>query len=400
MAERPPPPTDTSLQTLGRAGDRYHGFVNVPIFRGSTVTFRTVAEMRRAPFADPAEDAYAYGLLGTPNSRALERTVADLDRCHGAVALGSGLAACTIPLLAFLSAGDHLLMVDSCYGPTRFFCDRTLARLGVATTYYDPTLGADGLAALVRPETRVAFLESPGSLTFEMQDVPAIAAACRARGVTTMIDNTWATPLLFRPAEHGVDVTIHAATKYLGGHSDVLMGIVSCRDEATWRRVREMTDLLGPGVNPEDCFLVQRGIRSLGVRLRRHGASALEIARWLRGRPEVSDVLFPPLEGDPGHAIWRRDFDGAAGLLGLTLHPAPPGRLEAFLEGLALFSLGYSWGGFESLAVASEPWTWRSSPLRPALAARHPLVRLQVGLEDPRDLVADLAAGLDRYAGR
>jgi cystathionine beta-lyase len=396
MPDRPPPPSDTDLQSLGRAGDRYHGFVNVPIFRGSTVTFRTVAEMKAAPFADPAAEAYAYGLLGNPNTRALESTVAALDRCHGAVAVGSGLAACTIPLLAYLSAGDHLLMVDSCYGPTRFFCDKFLSRMGVATTFYDPGIGA-AIEGLFRPNTRVAFLETPGSLTFEMQDVPAIAAACRARGVVTMIDNTWATPMLFRPAEHGVDVTIHAATKYLSGHSDLLAGVVSCREESTWRRVREMTDLLGPGVNPEDCFLVQRGIRSLGVRLGRHGESALEIARWLRGRSEVSDVLFPPLEGDPGHSIWKRDFDGAAGLLGITLHPRGPGRLEAFLEGLELFRLGYSWGGFESLVVASEPWTWRTSPLRPTLAARHPLVRLQVGLEDPRDLVADLERGLARY---
>jgi cystathionine beta-lyase len=287
-------------------------------------------------------------------------------------------------------------MVDSCYGPTRFFCERVLSRMGVATTFYDPAVGA-GIAGLIRPETRVVFMESPGSLTFEMQDVPAIANACRERGVTTMIDNTWATPLLFRPARLGVDVTIHAATKYLGGHSDLLAGVISCRDDACWRKVREMTDLLGPGVNPEDCFLVQRGIRSLGVRLRQHGASALAIARWLRSRPEVSDVLFPPLEGDPGHAIWKRDFDGAAGLLGVTLHPRAAGRLEAFLEGLELFRLGYSWGGFESLVVASDPWTWRTSPLRPTLAARHPLVRIQVGLEDPKDLVADLEKGLARY---
>ncbi|MBI3453149.1 MAG: cystathionine beta-lyase, partial [Rhodospirillales bacterium] len=287
--------------------------------------------------------------------------------------------------------GDHALVVDSIYGPTRRVCDTLLARFGVEVTYYDPAVGA-GIAALIRPNTRLVFLETPGSLSFEMQDVPAIAAAARKAGAITVIDNTWATPLYFRPLAHGVDVSLVAATKYIGGHADLMMGILTAT-EAAFPKLRQAADDLGGCAGPDDCFLALRGLRTLGVRLARHFETGLILARWFQRRPEVARVLHPALPGDPGHDLWRRDFTGASGLFGIELKPVPRRALAAMLDGMKLFGMGYSWGGYESLLIPTDP-----RPLRTARpwAATGQLLRVHAGLESPDDLIADLDAGFNR----
>lgn len=393
--------TGTRLAHLARRPAAQHGFVNTPIHRGSTVLFPTLEALEGAMRVDTRRGPYVYGLMGNPNSRELETVLARLDGGAGAVVVESGLAAVSVPLLASLAAGDHLLMTDSCYGPTRHLCRAVLPRMGVETTFYDPRIGA-GIEALIRPNTRAAFLESPGSLTFEVQDVPAIARACRARGVTTMIDATWGTPLLFRPIEHGVDLVIHALTKYQSGNSDVLLGAIVARDEEGWARVKSCAEAHGHYAHPDDCATCLRGMRSLEVRLARHEASALEVARWLESRAEVARVLHPALASHPDHAIWKRDFSGASGLFGCVLRPDPRGRahLKAFLEALRLFGMGFSWGGFESLVVASDVRSSRLAPPFPDAASNDgALLRFQIGLEDPRDLIADLAQAFEK-AGR
>ena len=282
-------------------------------------------------------------------------------------------------------------MVDSAYAPTRQFCDRVLARFGVETTYYDPLIGA-GIEQLIRPNTKVIFLESPGSLTFEVQDVPAITGVARGRGVLTMLDNTWATPLYFKAFGHGIDVVVQAATKYIGGHSDLMMGIVTCTD-AFYEPLRKGMYDLGSYVSPDDCYQALRGLRTLSVRLERHQANALRLATWLRTRPEVARVLYPALPDDPGHALWRRDFLGASGLFGVVLRPCSDAAVAAMVEGLALFGMGFSWGGYESLIVPTHPERYRTAT---AWHAEGPCLRIHAGLEDPEDLIADLAAGFDR----
>jgi cystathionine beta-lyase len=389
----------TRLAHLGRRPFDHHGFVNTPVHRGSTVLFRTFDELEAAMRVDFRRGPYTYGLIGNPNARELESVLASLDGGAGAVVVESGLAAVALPLLATLSAGDHLLMTDSCYGPTRHLCTDVLARMGVETTFYDPRAGA-AIDAHFRPNTRLVFMESPGSLTFEVQDVPAIAAAARARGVSTAIDNTWATPLRFRPVGHGVDMVVHALTKYQSGNSDILLGGVVCRDEAHWARVKDAAVAHGHYAHPDDCMQCLRGMRSLEVRLDRHERSALEVARWLESRAEVARVLHPALASHPDHALWRRDFTGSTGLFGCVLRPFARGRdgLRDFLESLRYFGMGFSWGGFESLVVASDVRRSRSAGPwidDPALESA-PLLRLQIGLEDPRDLVADLAQAFDR----
>jgi cystathionine beta-lyase len=387
MSRPGPRKIETLLAHVGRDPAANEGVVNPPVYHASTIVYPTLAAYEAAektPF-----DGTRYGRRGTPTTFALEAAVAALEGGFRAIAVPSGLSAITTTLLAFLKAGDHLLMVDTVYQPTRRFCDAVLKGLGIETTYYDPL--AD-LAPLIRPNTRLIFLESPGSLTFEVQDVPAIAAVARARGIPTAIDNTWAAGLLFRPLEHGIDVSIQAATKYIVGHSDAMLGVIVC-NEATYLRVKRASAFLGVSVGPDDCYLGLRGLRTLAVRLPRHAETALKLARWLGARAEVAHVRHPALPDCPGHAFWRRDFSGGNGLLSFVLEPVDRDALAAMLDGLTLFALGASWGGYESLVIPFDP-----RPARTATAWRHdgPCLRLHCGLEDADDLIADLAQGLER----
>ena len=380
--------------TLAHAdGDPFsrHGAVNPPVYRASTILYPTVGEYEAA--RDPARrfDVVRYGQLGTPTTFALEQAVAAIEGGYRAMLLPSGLAAVTATLQALLSSGDHVLMVDTTYASTRRFCESTLSRFGVTTTYYDPLAGG-AIEKLFRPNTRVVFLESPGSITFEVQDVPAIAAAAHAAGLAVVMDNTWASPYFFAAFAQGVDVSIQAATKYFAGHSDVMMGTITTT-EPLYERVRSTVADLGHCVSGDDAYLVLRGLRTLGVRLERHQRNAVRVAEWLRTRPEVARVHYPALPDDPGYAIWKRDFTGASGLLGVSLAPAPKAAVDAMLDGLELFGKGVSFGGFESLAIPMDP-----APVRTATAwtSTRPYLRLHIGLEDPDDLIADLARGLDR----
>jgi cysteine-S-conjugate beta-lyase len=384
---------DTLLAHLGRNPEAQHGAVNPPVYHASTILAKDMADWqaRRDPASRFDGRTVRYGLHGTPTTFALEELLAKIEGGHRAMLMSSGLAAVTAPLQALLGAGDHCLMVDSVYGPARNFCGGILARCGVETTYYDPLIG-EGIARLMRPNTRVVYCESPGSLTFEVQDIPAIAAVAHRHGARVLMDNTWATPYLFRSFEHGVDVSIHAATKYIGGHSDVMLGAVICNEES-FMTVRAAAGEIGHCAGPDDVFFGLRGMRTLSVRLERHQKNALAVARWLQSRPEVSRVLYPALPEDPGHAIWKRDFLGASGLFGVVLKEAPREAVYAFIDALDLFGIGASWGGFESLIQPAYPERIRTAV---PWAAEGPLVRLHIGLEDPQDLIADLAQGLDR----
>jgi cysteine-S-conjugate beta-lyase len=386
MPERPLQ-DDTVITTAGRDPEANFGVVNPPIYRASTILYPSVEALE----GPRQRRGVYYGRAGVPTTFALEDAVAALEGAFGAVITSSGKTAVAQALMAFLEAGDHLLMVDSAYAPTRQLCDRVLARFGVEVTYYDPLIGA-GIEALFRDSTKVVFLESPGSLTFEVQDVPAITAVARARGAVTMIDNTWGTPLYFKPFEHGVDISIHAATKYIGGHSDLMLGVVTST-EAVHERLRNGMQDLGAYASPDDCYQALRGLRTMSVRLERHQANALKLAQWLRERPEVERVLCPALPGDPGHALWQRDFRGACGLFGMLLKPCPTRAWHAFVEGLELFGLGASWGGYESLILPNHPERYRTVT---EWDASFPSIRLHVGLEDPRDLIADLEQGFAR----
>ncbi len=378
---------DTVLVTAGRKPAENHGFVNPPIYHASTVLFDTVdAMLERRP-------KYVYGRRGTPTTEALETALTEIEGAAGTVLAPSGLAAISIALMSCLNAGDHLLVADSVYQPTRHFCDTVLIRLGIEVEYYDPLIGA-GIDALMRPNTGAVFTESPGSQTFEMQDIDAIAAAAHAAGAVVLMDNTWATALFYRPLDHGVDLSIQAGTKYISGHSDIMLGTVSA-NERTWKALTDTHGATGMCVGPDDIYLAQRGLRTLSVRLDRHMRSGLEIARWLETRPEVNRVLHPALPGDPGHKLWQRDFSGASGLFGVILEPAPLDAVKAMLDGLDLFGLGYSWGGYESLAIWADPRSYRTAT---RWEAPGPLLRFHIGLEDPADLIADLEAGFARLA--
>lgn len=380
---------DTRLAHAGREPFRQHGFVNTPIYRGSTVLFPTVAAL------EANDQDFTYGRLGTPTVRALEEAIAELEGGHRTLLAPSGLSAIVTALLAFVSTGDEILVSDSVYRPTRRFCDSVLKRLGIKTIYYDPLIGA-GIAKLITKKTCVVFTESPGSQTFEVQDVPAIAAAAHAAGAVVILDNTWATPLYFKPFEHGADVSIQAATKYIVGHADAMLGAITTT-EAVTKTVAKAHEELGVCPGPEDAYLGLRGLRSLGVRLERHQRSGLEIAEWLAARPEVARVLHPALPTDPGHAIWCRDFRGASGLFSIVLQPASHEALARMLNGLKLFGMGYSWGGFESLILPFDPSVYRTAT---KWKAEGPALRLHIGLEDVEDLKADLDAGLARLNAR
>jgi cystathionine beta-lyase len=378
------------------AGNHPHdhqGVVNPPIYRASTILFPSVQDLRER--YKHKFDAITYGRDGTQTYRALAEAFTALEGCDKAVVVPSGLAAVSNALLAVLNPGDHLLMVDTTYEPTRGVCDGFLAKIGVETTYYDPMIGA-GIAALIRPNTKAIYLESPGSLTFETQDIPAIVAAAKARNCLTLIDNTWATPLFFKPPKFGIDIGIYAATKYIGGHSDMMMGIITCRADLHHQIAKMAHGTLGQAVSADDCYQALRGLRTLHARLMQHQETALTLARWLQARPEVEQVLHPAFPATPGHEFWKRDFGGSSGLFGVVLKSCPPDRVDAMLNGMHLFGMGYSWGGYESLMVPAGLTTSRSAKPWHAVGRT---VRIHAGLEDPVDLIADLEDGLARLRG-
>ena len=374
----------TRLATAAREFNE-NGAVNPPVYHVSTVTFPDVDTLNRR------NQPYSYGRKGTPTSRAFETAVAELEGGFDCKAAPSGLAAITAALLAFLKSGDHLLMVDTVYWPVRHLCDTLLKGLGIETTYYDPLLGKS-VATLMRPNTRVVYCECPGSQTMEMQDVPATAAAAHAGGAIALVDNTWSAGHFFRAFEHGCDVSVQAATKYITGHSDVMLGTVVC-NEATWPQFKDTFETMGLFAGPDDMYQGLRGLRTLDVRLQRHMQSAIEVAQWLRARPEVETVLYPALSNTPGHDIWKRDFTGASGLFSVILKPTSQESVAAMLNGLELFSMGYSWGGFESLVVPFKPH--RSAT---KWNANGPALRFHIGMEHPEDLMRDLDAGFKRLA--
>jgi cystathionine beta-lyase len=384
----------TRAVRAGRDPARWLGAINTPVFRASTIAFRDVAELERAERGQRAPgEGPGYGLHGMPTVTDLQDAMAELEGGSAAFAVPSGLAATTLPLLALCRAGDHVLVTDSVYFPTRRFCTTTLARFGIEVEFYDPLIGG-AIASRLRDDTRVVFVESPGSLTFDVQDVPAIAAAAHARGAHVVADNTWATPLCFRALDHGADVAVHAVTKYIGGHSDLMLGVIVANDATRGAIHRQWTDL-GVTASSDDAYLALRGLRTLPTRLARHAASALAIARWLAARPEVAEVLYPALPGARGHALWQRDFTGATGLFGVVLRPVDKARVDAFLDALRIFALGWSWGGFESLAIPVR--NARARMLAPFDVAG-PMLRLSIGLEDPDDLIADLERGFAALA--
>jgi cystathionine beta-lyase len=378
---------DTLLARTGRDPARYQGMVNTPVFRTSTVIFPD-----RATYEARGDDykKVRYGRNGTPTTFAFEEAVAQMEGGHAAVALPSGLAAIAVALWAYLKTGDHLLVPDPVYGPTRTFCDRRLKPNGIEVEYYDPLIGG-GISKRIKGNTKAVFCESPGSLTFEIQDLPAIAEAAHRKGIPVLADTTWGTPYFFRSFEKGVDVSIHAATKYIAGHSDVLMGVV-VTNEAHWLAVRKTVADYGYGVSPDDCYLALRGFRTIGVRMKQQMENAVRVATWLQSHAQVKRVIYPALESHPGHAIWKRDFSGAASLFSFVLQPATEARVTAFIDTLTLFGIGSSWGGYESLAIAAH-----NEILRTRTATRwsrdEPVIRLHIGLEDPDDLIGDLERG-------
>lgn len=385
---------ETLIVHAGRRPQEHHGVVNTPVYHASTILWPSVAALEDSfQRRQRDEQGVYYGRLGTPTSLALEEAVAALEGGYRALTYPSGLGAITSALLAFATAGDHVLITDSAYGPTRNFANGMLQRLGIAVQYYDPLIGA-GIAGLMRPETKVVFVESPGSLTFEMQDIPAIAEAAHAGGAVVLMDNTWSGGLYFKPFAHGVDVSIQAGTKYIVGHSDAMLGTATATREC-WPRLQEATHLLGTTAGPDDQYLATRGLRTMAVRLARHQESALKIAAWLRQRGEVREVLYPALPGAPGHDLWKRDFSGASGLFAMELQPGMEDKVAPFIDRLELFGIGYSWGGFESLAIPARPEKSRTAtPWRD----RGPLVRLHIGLEAADDLMADLDAAFKAIA--
>ncbi|MFN3075591.1 MAG: cystathionine beta-lyase [Alphaproteobacteria bacterium] len=374
---------DTLIVHTGRHPEDYHGVVNPPVYRCSTVLYPTAQALEASD--KTRFDRVTYGRYGTPTTFALEEAVAALEGGYRSIATSSGLGAIAGTLGALVKAGDHLLVADSVYYPTRRFCNAVLRGFGVETTYYDPLIG-EGIAGLIRPEMRAVVVESPGSLSFEIQDIPAIAAVAHEKGVVVVMDNTWGTPLFFKPFEKGVDVSLQAATKYIVGHSDAMLGVITTT-APLFERIKTNVANFGYSVGSEEAWLGLRGVRTLGVRLRQHQESGLLIANWLARRPEVARVLHPALPDDPGHALWRRDFLGACGLFGLCLKPVPGAAVEAFLNALRLFAMGYSWGGYESLII---PTTGHITRTATNWNPPGPTLRLHVGLEDPGDLIADL----------
>ncbi|MGF7161311.1 cystathionine beta-lyase [Rhodoligotrophos appendicifer] len=378
-----------ALETqLTKAGMGYteHGFVNPGVYHCSTVLYPSVEALHART------QPYLYGRGGSPTHRAFEEGVTAIEGGEATLICPSGLSAITTALLTFVSAGDHILMPDPVYRPARHFCDTVLARMGVQTSYYDPLIGGD-IAGLIRPETRIVYTEQPGSQSLEVQDLPAIAAAAQAQNVLVMLDNTWATGRFFNGFKHGADIVVTAATKYFGGHSDVMLGTITSR-KSHFKALDDTHHAFGIAVGPDDVYLGLRGLRTLDVRLERHMKSGLAVARWLQARPEVERVLYPALPEDPGHALWKRDFTGASGLFSVILKPVSDAAVAAMLDGLSLFGMGYSWGGYESLVVPFDPRSYRSATRWDA----GPALRFHIGLEAVDDLVADLTDGFARMA--
>lgn len=367
----------------GRMSESHFGAVNTPVYRASTILHPDLKTL------ESGDQPYIYGRMATPSSQSLTDALTELEGGAQTALCPSGMNAIALAILSVCNAGDHLLVSDSCYGPTRTFCDKMLKRFGVEVSYFAPLIGG-GIAALMQPNTVAIFCESPGSLTFEMQDIPAIVEAAHTRGASVLLDNTWATPLFFNAMAHGVDLSVQAATKYVGGHADVMLGYVTA-NAAHSTRLMNAHNALGLYVSGDDCFLALRGLRTLPLRLARHQETGVKLARWLQARPEVARVLHPALESDPGHALWKRDFTGACGLFGVELKPISHDALAAFVDHLSYFGLGYSWGGFESLIV-----TTHITRTVKDFTAQGPVLRIHAGLEDADDLIADLEAGFAR----
>ncbi|MEM7250608.1 MAG: cystathionine beta-lyase [Pseudomonadota bacterium] len=385
----------TKLIHAGREVPTNEGTVNQPVYRASTILSTDMVSYLNRHAGQRRYNNVTYGATGTQNAKTLGAAVAALEEGYKCIVTASGLSAVTLGISALVQSGDHMLVTDSVYGPTRRFCSDVMKRYGVETTYYTPGLDPTELAALIRPETKLIYLEAPGSLTFEMQDIPGLAAVAKARGVLTAMDNTWATPLGFKPLQHGVDVSIQAGTKYLAGHSDLVIGMLSASDPGVYERVADHVMTFGDVAGPDDCYLTLRGMRTLAVRLRAQFDAALEIAQWLEQQPEVKRVMYPPLASDPGHEWFARDFRLGASLFGVALHTTDQSRLESMVNGFELFHIGSSWGGYESLVAVNlmplprdcVPWT--DSPF---------LLRFHIGLEDPSDLKHDLRQALDRLS--
>lgn len=373
----------TRLSHAARDRKLTQGGVNPVVQRASTVIVESAAKL-----FEPG--GWTYGRHGTATHEALKQALLEIEDAQHCALVPSGLLACTVPFIAFAEAGAHVLVGDNVYGPTRRWCDRTMSRWGCETEYFDPTIGGD-IAKLIRPTTRVIFMESPGSMTFEIADAPAIAAAAKARNVVTVMDNTWAGGVVYRPLDLGFDLSVQANTKYVSGGADVLNGSIFANSEPLISRIKETIADLGLNVAADDAYAVLRGARSLPLRMERHQASALTVAKWLTTHPSVQRVLHPALEDDPGHALWKRDFSGSSGLFGIVLKPSSTKQVHAFLDALELFGLGFSYGGFESLVIHCDPQLKRTAT-KPAFGG--PLIRLSVGLEDPADLIADLDQAL------
>jgi cystathionine beta-lyase len=372
---------ETRAVSAGRMSEAHFGAVNTPVYRASTILYPDLAAIKANT------QPYTYGRRGTPTTQSFDDAISAIEGAARTCTVTSGIQAIGLAILSVCGSGDHLLMVDSCYEPTRILCDRTLRRLGIETTYYAPS---DDITPHLKPNTRAVFCESPGSLTFEVQDVPAIVKAAHTHGASVLMDNTWATPIFFQPLQHGVDLSIQAATKYVGGHADVMLGYVAA-NESHATRLHQVHGDMGLFASGDDCFLGLRGLRTLAIRLARHQQTGLTLARWLQARPEVARILHPGLESDPGHVLWKRDFSGACGLFGLVLKPAREAAVAAFVDGLQHFGIGYSWGGFESLIVPAHI----KRTAKP-FAAEGTVLRIHAGLEDAGDLIADLEKGLQR----
>ncbi|HBK75119.1 MAG TPA: cystathionine beta-lyase [Gammaproteobacteria bacterium] len=383
---------DTKLVHLGRGPSSFEGTVNLPVYRASTILSTDMDSYIHRFDDEKTFTDITYGARGTQNARALGEAVAALEGGYGTVVTASGLSAISVALGALVSAGDHILISDSVYGPTRTFCNQVLSRYGITTEYYAPDIGG-AIAELIRKNTRLVFMEAPGSLTFEMQDIPGITRATKEKGVLTLMDNTWATPIFFRPLEHGVDVSIQAGTKYIAGHSDLVIGMITSSREVTHRMMVSHAHNLGDAASPDDSFMALRGLRTLSVRLYRQQESAFKVASWLVEQPQVYRVLYPALAGDPGHALWKRDFTGASSLFGLAIHSEDETAVKAMVDSLQYFQIGSSWGGYESLIafnhmpVTRDRAPWTEKPF---------MLRVHIGLEDVEDLIADLTQGLAR----